>query len=234
MRRPAALVLVIGCIKICVAVGQTITPSRGAQDTGSTPRPVRPKAAAAAPTAVIHTTAGDMKCQLFPDKAPKTVANFVGLATGTKDWTNPRTRQPEHQRPLYDGVIFHRVIPGFMVQTGDPLGSGSGEVGFTFEDEIAPGLLFDKPGRLAMANRGPNTNGSQFFVTVVPTPFLNQHYTIFGQCDSASLRVAQKIALGPCSGGRPCDGSNSRPQEPVRIRHIEIRNYRGLARATKP
>lgn len=234
MRRHAALVPVIGCISLSVALGQTPIPSRGSQDTGSTPRLVRPTARTAAPTAVIHTTAGDMKCQLFPDKAPKTVANFVGLATGTKDWTNPRTQQPEHQHPLYDGVIFHRVIPGFMVQTGDPLGSGSGDVGFTFEDEIAPGLLFDKPGRLAMANRGPNTNASQFFVTVVPTPFLNGHYTIFGQCDAPSQRTANKIAQGPCSGGRQCDGSNSRPQEPVKIQHIEILNYPRPTRATRP
>lgn len=234
MRRRAALVLVIGYITCSVAAGQSTSSNRGSQDTGSTPRQGRRTAPAVVPTAVIHTTAGDMKCQLFPDKAQKTVANFVGLATGTKDWTNPRTHQQEHQRPLYDGVIFHRVIPGFMVQTGDPLGSGSGEVGFTFEDEIVPGLLFDKPGRLAMANRGPNTNGSQFFVTVVPTPFLNQHYTIFGQCDSRSVRVAKKIAEGPCAGGRLCDGNNSRPQEPVLIQHIEIRNYPRPTRASKP
>jgi len=234
MRPPAAVVLIIGCIRFSVAVGQTATLSRGAQDTGSTPRAVRPKAATATPTAVIHTTAGDMTCQLFPTRAPKTVANFVGLATGTKDWTNPRTQRREHQHPLYDGVIFHRVIPGFMVQTGDPLGSGSGDVGFTFEDEIAPGVLFDRPGRLAMANRGPNTNASQFFVTVVPTPFLNGHYTIFGQCDAPSQRTANTIARGPCSGGRQCDGSNSRPQEPVKIQHIEILNYPRPTRATRP
>jgi peptidyl-prolyl cis-trans isomerase A (cyclophilin A) len=224
----------IGCISVSVTLGQATVPGSGSQGTGSTPRQVRPTARAAAPTAVIHTTAGDMKCQLFPDKAPKTVANFVGLATGTKDWTNPRTRQAEHQHPLYDGVIFHRVIPGFMVQTGDPLGSGTGEVGFMFEDEFAPGLLFNKPGRLAMANRGPNTNASQFFVTVVPTPFLNQHYTIFGQCDSPSLKVANRIAMGPCAGGLPCNGNNSRPQEPVKVQHIEILNYPRPTRAKSP
>jgi peptidyl-prolyl cis-trans isomerase A (cyclophilin A) len=234
MRRFTALVPMIGGISFSVALGQATTPSSGSQGTGSTRRQVRPAARTVAPTAVIHTTAGDMKCQLFPDKAPKTVANFVGLATGTKDWTNPRTRQPEHQHPLYDGVIFHRVIPGFMVQTGDPLGSGAGEVGFIFEDEIAPGLLFDKPGRLAMANRGPNTNASQFFVTVVPTPFLNQHYTIFGQCDSPSLKVANRIAMGPCAGGLPCSGNNSRPQEPVKVQHIEILNYPRPTRAKSP
>lgn len=234
MRGHAALVPVISCITFTLAGGQTATRSGASQGTGSTPRQGRSSAPAAASTALIHTTAGDMRCQLFPDKAPKTVANFVGLATGTKDWTNPGTRQREHQHPLYDGVTFHRVIPGFMVQTGDPLGSGAGDVGFTYEDEIAPGLLFDKPGRLAMANRGPNTNASQFFVTVVPTPFLNQRYTIFGQCDTRSVQVANKIALGPCSGGRQCDGSNSRPQEPVRIQHIEILNYPSPGRTRRP
>lgn len=234
MRRLAASVLFISCIILAVAIGQTATPRGESQSTSSLPRQVPPPARAAAPKAVIHTTAGDMKCQLFPNDAPKTVANFVGLATGTKDWTNPRTLQREHQHPLYDGVIFHRVIPGFMVQTGDPLGSGSGEVGFTFEDEIAAGLLFDRPGRLAMANRGPNTNGSQFFITVVPTPFLNRHYTIFGQCDRASVQVANKIAQGPCSDGRPCDGNNSRPQDPVKIQRIEILNYPQVTRAKRP
>ncbi len=234
MRRPVALAFVISWIGISVATGQTPTPSQGSPGTGAAPRQARPTAPAAAPTAVIHTTAGDMKCQLFPDKAPKTVANFVGLATGTKDWTNPRTQQREHHHPLYDGVIFHRVIPGFMVQTGDPLGSGAGEVGFTFEDEISPGLQFDRPGRLAMANRGPNTNGSQFFVTVVPTPFLNGHYTIFGQCDSLSRQVANKIARGPCASGLSCDGNNSRAQEPVKIQHVEILNYPRVTRAKRP
>lgn len=234
MPRRAASVLVISCIIVTVANGQATTPRGEPQGTSTIPRKVPPAARAAVPKAVIHTAVGDMKCQLFSNDAPKTVANFVGLATGTKDWTNPRTQQRERQHPLYDGVIFHRVIPGFMVQAGDPLGSGSGEVGFTFEDEIAAGLLFDRPGRLAMANRGPNTNGSQFFITVVPTPYLNQHYTIFGQCDRTSIQVANTIAQGPCAGGRPCDGNNSRPQDPVRIQHIEILNYPRVTRAKRP
>jgi len=193
------------------------------------------------PTAILHTTAGDLKCELFPDKAPKTVENFVGLAMGTKDWKNPFTGEPQHNKPLYDGVIFHRVIPGFMIQGGDPVGTGGGTPGYAFEDELLPDLLFDKPGRLAMANSGPNTNGSQFFITEKEQPALNPclddagcprggrrvpkgtGYTIFGQCDDASVELVKKIAQGPC-GGKVCDGGNSRPDNPVKINHIEILN----------
>lgn len=185
------------------------------------------KAAAAQPTAIIHTTAGDMKCELFPDKAPKAVANFIGLATGKKDWKNPQTGQTVHGKPLYDGVIFHRVIPNFMIQGGDPSGTGSGDVGFTFEDEPNADLLYDRAGRLAMANRGPNTNSSQFFITEVPVPFLNPQpgrvYTIFGQCDDAAVALATKIAQGPCLIG-PCTASNSQPVAPVKIVHVDIKN----------
>jgi len=195
---------------------------------------------AAAPQAILHTTAGDMKCQLFPDQAPKAVANFIGLAQGTKDWRDPSTGQTVHGRPLYDGVIFHRVIPTFMIQGGDPSGTGSGNVGFRFEDELHANLLFDKPGRLAMANAGPNTNSSQFFITEKEQPGLNpclkeggcdkpyghvpqnSGYTIFGQCDAATVELVKKIARMPCQGGLPCDGQNSRLQNPVKITHIEI------------
>ena len=106
-----------------------------------------------------------MKCQLYPEQAPLAVANFVGLATGSKDWTNPVTHKVEHNKPLYDGTIFHRVIPDFMIQAGDPSGSGDGDPGYKFNDELKSDLQFDRPGRLAMANSGPNTNGSQFFIT---------------------------------------------------------------------
>ena len=196
-------------------------------------------APAAHPTAIIHTTAGDMKCELFPDKAPKAVANFIGLAKGTKPWNDPATGKTMHGKPLYDGVIFHRVIPEFMVQTGDPTGSGSGDVGFEFMDELLPDLLFDQPGRLAMANRGPNTNSSQFFITEREVPFLNpcfdpngcmggrrapnSGYTIFGQCDPDTVELVKKIARMPCTGG-PCNGNNSRPQNPVKIVHIDIQS----------
>ncbi len=199
------------------------------------------QSAARHPTAVLHTTAGDITCELFPDQAPKTVANFIGLATGAKDWANPSTGKLEHNHPLYDGVIFHRVIPGFMIQGGDPTGSGNGWPGYRFEDELLPDLLFDRPGRLAMANSGPNTNGSQFFITEVEVPRLNpclddggctrprgvmaknSGYTIFGQCNAAAIDLVKTIAQGPCKGV-VCDGKNSRPDNPVKILHIEIQN----------
>jgi peptidyl-prolyl cis-trans isomerase A (cyclophilin A) len=171
------------------------------------------------PVAIIHTTAGDLKCELFPDQAPKAVANFIGLATGDKDWTNPSTGKVEHHRPLYDGVIFHRVIPGFMIQGGDPIGTGRGGPGYTFEDELRADLLFDRPGRLAMANAGPNTNGSQFFITELAQPGLNPRngagYTIFGQCDAHAVELVTKIA-------RMERDARDRPVHPVTIVHIEI------------
>jgi len=183
----------------------------------------KPAEAKAAPKAVFHTSVGDITCELFPDKAPKTVANFIGLSDGSKDWTNPRDGKPMHGTPLYDGTIFHRVIPNFMIQGGDPMGQGYGGPGYKVEDEVDPSLTFDRPGRLAMANSGPNTNGSQFFITDVPTPFLNGHYSLFGQCDDASVAVVKKIQQGPCGGGA-CSNSNSRPDNPVQIKHIEIKN----------
>jgi peptidyl-prolyl cis-trans isomerase A (cyclophilin A) len=130
--------------------------------------------------ATIETNLGTIKCELFPDKTPKTVRNFVELAEGKKMWTHPFTGR-KARKPFYDGLTFHRVMPGFMIQGGDPLADGRGGPGYKFEDEIVPDLKFDKPGRLAMANAGPNTNGSQFFITVVPTPHLNGKHTIFGQ-----------------------------------------------------
>jgi peptidyl-prolyl cis-trans isomerase A (cyclophilin A) len=130
--------------------------------------------------ATIRTTMGTIVLRLFPDKAPKTVQNFVGLAEGTIEWTDPRTGR-RSTTPLYNGTIFHRVIDDFMLQGGDPLGSGMGGPGYEFEDEIHPQLRFDRPYLFAMANAGPGTNGSQFFITVVPTPHLNGRHTIFGE-----------------------------------------------------
>jgi len=170
---------------------------------------------AAEPTAVFETTMGTLRCKLFSKEAPKTVANFIGLADGTKDWKDPATGQTKHGVPLYSGTIFHRVIPGFMIQGGDPLGSGFGDPGYKFADEIVPSLTFDRPGRLAMANSGPNTNGSQFFITDVPTPHLNGHHTIFGQCDEASVELVKKIARVP-------KDSRDKPLTPVRINKIVI------------
>src|SRR5580698_7967273 len=141
------------------------------------------------PMVVFDTSMGRITCQFYEAQAPKTVANFIGLAEGTKDWTDPVTHKKMHNKPLYNGTIFHRVIPEFMIQGGDPTATGMGDPGYMFEDEFDPNLNFDVPGRLAMANSGPNTNGSQFFITEVPTTHLNQKHTIFGQCDQASLSV---------------------------------------------
>ena len=209
--------------------------------TATAPQTSNPSATSTlGPQAILHTTAGDMRCTLFPDKAPKAVANFVGLAQGTKDWRNPMTGTTVHSKPLYDGVTFHRVIPEFMIQGGDPSGTGSGDVGIQFEDELHADLLFDQPGRLAMANAGPNTNSSQFFITEKEVAGLNpcltaggcakpyghvpqnSGYTIFGQCDDPTVELVKKIARMPCQGGVRCNGSNSRLETPVSISHIEI------------
>jgi cyclophilin family peptidyl-prolyl cis-trans isomerase len=202
--------------------GQASTPAKPAAKP-----PVRTPAAAASaePTAIIHTTAGDLHCTLFEKETPITVANFIGLASGTKDWKNPVSHASKKGVPLYDGTIFHRVIPNFMIQGGDPAGNGSGDPGYTFKDEIVQTLLFDRPGRLAMANSGPGTNGSQFFITEVPTPHLNGRHTIFGQCDPAAIVMVKQIARVAS------DPSNNRPFHPVKITHIEIR--RGPAPAPK-
>ena len=169
---------------------------------------------AAQPKAMIDTTAGKITCTLFPDQAPKSVANFVGLAQGTKDWTDPATGAKKHGVPLYDGTIFHRVIPGFMIQGGDPAGNGTGTPGYGFGLEVTPELKFDRPGRLAYARTAdPNTNGSQFFITAAPYPSLNGQYTIFGQCGNPE--VVEKIISAP-------RGPNDRPLNPTRISHISI------------
>jgi cyclophilin family peptidyl-prolyl cis-trans isomerase len=183
-------------------------------------------AASGNPVAVFDTTAGKLRCALFEKQTPVTVANFIALATGTKDWTNPVSHVTKHNTPLYDGTIFHRIIPDFMIQGGDPAGNGSGDPGYTFKDEIVSGLTFDRPGRLAMANSGPNTNGSQFFITEVPTPHLNGRHTIFGQCNDASITIVKQIAR------MARDPRDDRPFRPVRITHVTIE--KGGASATKP
>lgn len=202
------------CILLVLSLSLTVA--------AQTPKTAAKSAPASAPKAIFHTSVGDITCELFPDKAPKTVENFIGLSTGKKDWTNPRDGKAMHGTPLYDGTIFHRVIPNFMVQGGDPLGQGIGGPGYKFEDEFDPSLNFDRPGRLAMANSGPGTNGSQFFITDIATPWLNNRHTIFGQCDDASVALVKKIEQGPCTGGTACGGSNSKPQDPVQIKHIQI------------
>lgn len=165
--------------------------------------------------ATLHTNKGDIKINLFGNHAPKTVDNFTGLADGSKDWTNPQTGAPG-EGPLYKDVIFHRVIGGFMIQGGDPLGIGVGGPGYQFEDEFHPELQFDKPYLLAMANAGPGTNGSQFFITVGQTPHLNRRHTIFGEvADQPSREVVDAIAASPT-------GAQDRPLEDVVISSIDI------------
>jgi peptidyl-prolyl cis-trans isomerase A (cyclophilin A) len=183
--------------------------------------PVHHAAAAGTPTAIIKTSVGDLTCTLFPDKAPIGVANFIGLATGTKDWTSPVSHTSKHGVPLYDGTIFHRVIPDFMIQGGDPKGDGTGDPGYAFKNEVSSDLQFDKPGRLAYANSGPDTNGSQFFITEIAftgqqASMLNGHYTIFGQCDEATVALVKQIAR------MATDPSNDKPFRPVKIIHISI------------
>jgi peptidyl-prolyl cis-trans isomerase A (cyclophilin A) len=157
---------------------------------------------------------GTFRARLFPDHAPRTVANFVELATGGREWTDPRDRQRKRDR-LYDGTVFHRVIPGFMIQGGDPTGTGTGSPGYSFEDEVPSGApSFDRPGLLAMANSGPNTNGSQFFVTVGATPWLTGKHTIFGEV-TEGYGVVETIA-------KTDTDSRDRPRTPVVLERVEI------------
>ncbi|MDX3387608.1 peptidylprolyl isomerase [Streptomyces niveiscabiei] len=163
--------------------------------------------------ATIKTNHGDIVIKLFPNHAPKTVANFVELATGAREWVNPTTGQKTTDK-LYDGTVFHRVIDGFMIQGGDPLGNGTGGPGYRFEDEFHPELKFNKPYLLAMANAGPGTNGSQFFITVGPTPHLNNRHTIFGEVIQGA-EVVDKIA-------KVDTGRNDRPVSDVVIERVAV------------
>ena len=165
--------------------------------------------------ATLKTNKGNVVIKLFPDHAPTTVRNFVGLAEGTQEWTDPNTGQKSNDR-FYDGLGFHRVIDGFMIQGGCPLGTGTGGPGYDFKDEFHPELQFDRPYLLAMANAGPNTNGSQFFITVQATPHLTRRHTIFGEVDDqGSRQVVDAIATTPTD---PRD----RPLDPVVIEAVEI------------
>ena len=176
-------------------------------------------------TIIMHTSEGDITINLFDDKAPNTVANFLGLATGEKEWADPYTGQPSHE-PFYNGLTFHRIIKDFMIQGGCPLGTGTGGPGYNFDDEIVPGLTFDRPYLLAMANAGlrrgmdgkiHGTNGSQFFITTVPTPWLDGHHTIFGEvADDASKKVVDKLEALDTD-------SSDRPLEPAGILSIEVK-----------
>jgi peptidyl-prolyl cis-trans isomerase A (cyclophilin A) len=188
-------------------------------DPGTTTQ-VKPVVVPTGPTAVIDTTMGRMTCKLYDKQAPVTVANFVGLAEGTKEWTDDKTLQKVHHQPFYNNTTFHRVIPGFMIQGGDRTGTGMGDPGYFFQDEIDPSLTFDQPGRLAMANSGAGptgggTNGSQFFITEAPVPELNGKHTIFGQCDAQTALLVASIARVPRD-------ENDKPLSPVTVTRITI------------
>ena len=165
--------------------------------------------------ATLHTTMGDIVIELFPNHAPKTVTNFVELAAGMREWTNSNTRAKTNQ-PLYDGTVFHRVIKDFMIQGGDPMGTGMGGPGYKFADEFHPELVFDRPYLLAMANAGPGTNGSQFFITVAQTPWLNRKHTIFGEVkDAKSQEIVMAISQVKTGGA-------DRPLEAVSIKSVSL------------
>jgi peptidyl-prolyl cis-trans isomerase A (cyclophilin A) len=172
-------------------------------------------------TATLQTNKGQIVVRLFPDHAPKTVRNFTELAEGTREWTDPRSHKKTTAR-LYNGTVFHRVIPDFMIQGGDPLGNGRGGPGYTFADEIHPELVFDRPHLLAMANAGPGTNGSQFFITVAPTPWLNRKHTIFGEVTQGT-EIVDMIS-------RVKTGAADRPVEDVVLESVTVN--RGAAEPT--
>jgi peptidyl-prolyl cis-trans isomerase A (cyclophilin A) len=205
------------------ALGGTfaISAATAQQSTASQEIPDAPQATAEAttvpngPTVVMDTSMGQITCQFYEKQSPKAVMNFISLATGSKDWTDPATGKVMHRKPLYDGTTFHRVIPEFMIQGGDPAGNGMGGPGYQFDDEFDPGLNFDRAGRLAMANSGPNTNGSQFFITELPFESGDGHYVIFGQCDDASVAVVKTIA-------RVERDSNDKPLTPVVLQKVTI------------
>jgi peptidyl-prolyl cis-trans isomerase A (cyclophilin A) len=160
------------------------------------------------------TSEGSFKARLFDDEVPKTVANFTGLAEGSKDWTDPRTGRKTNAR-YFDGTVFHRVIDGFMIQGGDPLGQGTGGPGYTFGDEFSPKLRHDRAGLLSMANRGPNTNGGQFFITLAATPWLDDKHSIFGEIVEG-MDIVKKI------GGTATSKPGDRPMKPITIQSVTI------------
>jgi peptidyl-prolyl cis-trans isomerase A (cyclophilin A) len=204
------------CLLLALAAVPAIAQSAPPADLPDAPgATAKPDLVPTGPTIVIDTTMGRLTCKTFDKQAPNAVANFVGLAEGTKDWTLATGSVKQQGKRFYDGLTFHRVIPGFMIQGGDPVGDGSGDPGYYFNDETDPALTFSVPGRLAMANSGPNTNGSQFFITEAPVPELDGKYTIFGQCDAHSTLLAASIA-------RVERNSSDKPLTPVVINHVTI------------
>ena len=201
-----------------------LAPGTSGEQAAAKPAPASKPALPNGLYATIKTSKGDIKVQLFEKESPIAVKNFVGLSTGTRTWTDPRTGQST-RKPLYTGTTFHRVIPDFMIQGGDPLGTGMGTPGYKFKNENTPGLTFDRKGRLAMANAGPDTNGSQFFITVAPYPSLNGGYTIFGQVIEGQ-DVVDRISQVPRDG-------QDKPLSPVTIQRIVIARV-GPAPAAAP
>ena len=200
-----------------LAVAQVPTPAPAdplPDAPGSTPQ-AAPAPTPTGPSAVIDTTMGRLTCRLFSVQSPVATANFIGLAEGTKAWVDPDTKAKMTGKPFYNGTTFHRVIPGFMIQGGDRVGDGSGDAGYFFDNENTPGLNFDVPGRLAMANAGQNTNGTQFFITEQPMPDLDGKYSIFGQCDDHSVVLVSAIA-------RVQRNASDKPTTPVVINKVSI------------
>ena len=193
------------------AFAQT-TPAPALPDSpGTVSAPIAPTG----PLVLFDTTMGRMTCQLFDKQSPIASANFIGLAEGTKPFTDPASGKPAKGIRFYDGTTFHRVIPGFMIQGGDRRGDGTGDAGYSFVNENTDNLIFDVPGRLAMANAGPDTNSTQFFITELAQPDLNGKYTIFGQCDAHSVIISSTIA-------RVARNSQDKPETPVIINKVTI------------
>jgi len=212
----ASLTLAALAVPAPLSAQQSTPPAQPAEELPDGPTPqasalIHPNG----PSVVMDTSMGRITCQFFEKQAPVAVANFIALAEGTKEWVNPDTHKKMHNKRFYDDTIFHRVIPEFMFQGGAPTGTGMGDPGFSFDDEIDPNLNFDQPGRLAMANSGPNTNGSQFFITEAGYDTLNGHYTLFGQCDPDSVTVVKAIA-------RVDRDANDKPTTPVVLRKVTI------------
>jgi peptidyl-prolyl cis-trans isomerase A (cyclophilin A) len=193
----------------------TPTPVSQLPDAPSTASAPAVPQAPTGPTAVFDTTMGRLTCKLFDKQSPLAAANFIGLAEGTKEWTDPTTGKKVVHTRFYDGTTFHRVIPAFMIQGGDRRGDGTGDAGYFFDNESTPGLTFDVAGRLAMANAGPNTNGTQFFITELPQPDLDGKYTIFGQCDTHSVLMVATIT-------RVDRNSQDKPVTPVLLNKVTI------------
>jgi peptidyl-prolyl cis-trans isomerase A (cyclophilin A) len=204
----------IPSLALLLTLAVTAAFAQSASDLPDAPGTIKASSIPTGPTIIFDTTMGRLTCKTFDKQAPLAVASFIGLAEGTKDWSLAGGAK-QHGKRFYDGLAFHRVIPGFMIQGGDPAGNGTGDAGFYLPDEIDPDLTFSEPGRLAMANSGPNTNSSQFFITEDAVAELNGHYTIFGQCDAHSVVVATSIAQVERN-------RNDKPLTPVIINHVTV------------